>query len=160
MRHSWWYDFQGHPRSASRSGDDLSLLSGLFFDVCKQWQPILYRVCVCVSMCRFSLRRRVTIGTTHISVSKTRLWMSRHCTLGHVWTSVKPSSTTTEPWTTWPSLVCRRTRLYLYRSECSPSTTLDLPATPSESPHPKEACCNDSLLLVFLFESQLAWKHV
>jgi len=31
MRHSRWYDFQGHPRSGSRSGDDLSPLSGLFF---------------------------------------------------------------------------------------------------------------------------------
>jgi len=30
MRHSWRYDFQGHLRSRSRSGDDLSTLSGLF----------------------------------------------------------------------------------------------------------------------------------
>jgi len=30
MRHSRRYDFQGHPRSGSRSGDDLSPLSGLF----------------------------------------------------------------------------------------------------------------------------------
>jgi len=32
MRHSRRYDFQGHPRSGSRSGDDLSPLSGLFFE--------------------------------------------------------------------------------------------------------------------------------
>jgi len=31
MRHSRQYDFQGHPRSWSRSGDDLGPLSGLFF---------------------------------------------------------------------------------------------------------------------------------
>jgi len=31
MRHSQTYDFQGHPRSGSRWGDDLSPLSGLFF---------------------------------------------------------------------------------------------------------------------------------
>jgi len=31
MRHSRRYDFQGHPRSGSRSGDDISPLSGLFF---------------------------------------------------------------------------------------------------------------------------------
>jgi len=31
MRHSGWHDFQGHPRSGSRSGDNLSPLSGLFF---------------------------------------------------------------------------------------------------------------------------------
>ena len=31
MRHSRRYDFQGHPRSGSRSRDDLSPLSGLFF---------------------------------------------------------------------------------------------------------------------------------
>jgi len=31
MRHSRRYDFQGHPRSGSRWGDDLSPLSGLFF---------------------------------------------------------------------------------------------------------------------------------
>jgi len=30
MRHSRQYDFQGHPRSGSRSADDLSPLSGLF----------------------------------------------------------------------------------------------------------------------------------
>jgi len=30
MRHSRRYDFQGHPRSGSRSGDDLSPLTGLF----------------------------------------------------------------------------------------------------------------------------------
>ena len=31
MRHSRRHDFQGHPRSGSRSGDNLSPLSGLFF---------------------------------------------------------------------------------------------------------------------------------
>jgi len=34
MRHSRRYDFQGHPRSGSRSRDDLSPLSGLFFLFC------------------------------------------------------------------------------------------------------------------------------
>jgi len=33
MRHSRQYDFQSHPRSGSRSGDDLSPLSGLFLIV-------------------------------------------------------------------------------------------------------------------------------
>ena len=32
MRHSRQYDFQGHPRSGSRSVDDLSPLLGLFFN--------------------------------------------------------------------------------------------------------------------------------
>jgi len=38
MKHSRWYDFQGHPRSGSRWGDDLSPLSGLFlFKACDIW---------------------------------------------------------------------------------------------------------------------------
>jgi len=34
MRHSRRYDFKGHLKSGSRSGDDLSPLSGLFFSQC------------------------------------------------------------------------------------------------------------------------------
>jgi len=43
MKHSQWYDFQGHLRSGSRSGDDLSPLSGLFFivDFSNQWSLLL-----------------------------------------------------------------------------------------------------------------------
>jgi len=37
MRHSRQYDFQGHPRSGSKWGDDLSPLSGLFFS---KWRPL------------------------------------------------------------------------------------------------------------------------
>jgi len=34
MRHLWRYDFQGHLRSGSRSGDDLSPLLGLLSFIC------------------------------------------------------------------------------------------------------------------------------
>jgi len=45
MRHSRRYDFQGHLRSGSRSGDDLSPLSGLFLCL------------VCLPVCLYSERK-------------------------------------------------------------------------------------------------------
>jgi len=50
MRHSRRYDFQGHPRSGSRWGDDLSPLLGLFYSSCSwiEWHTNIYVQSICV----------------------------------------------------------------------------------------------------------------
>jgi len=45
--HSRLYDFQGHPRSGSSWGDDLSPLSGLFFILSLTSQEMLNVLCHC-----------------------------------------------------------------------------------------------------------------
>jgi len=73
MRHSQRYDCQGHPRSGSRWGDDLSPLSGLFFIL-------------------FYMR---TVQTALIIMSQSP-WCTRH------WQCLLQWSSDLVEWTTWP----------------------------------------------------------
>jgi len=80
MSHSRWYDFQGHTRSGSRWGDDLSPLSELFLqcDTASAVCAVILCLCVCHTPVLWRMAKpRMTKTVPHDSSGTLVFWCQR-----------------------------------------------------------------------------------